>query len=73
MGKASMRSFIKISFLVGRDFNSTYRAYALSPILKNDAIGANAVISCAPFNSGKYARGVRDKVTINIALEAVAE
>lgn len=45
------------------------------PMLKKDAIGANAtaVISRTEFNAGKYAPGVSDEVTLDIALEAVAQ
>jgi len=45
------------------------------PMLKKDAIGANAsaVISRTAFNAGKFAPGVGDEVTLDIALEAVAE
>lgn len=45
------------------------------PMLKKDAIGANAtaVISRTAFNAGKYAPGVSDEVTLDIALEAVVE
>lgn len=44
------------------------------PMLKKDAIGANAtaVISRSEFNAGKYAPGVGDEVTLDISLEAVA-
>ena len=45
------------------------------PMLKKDAIGANAtaVISRSAFNAGKFAPAVGDEVTLDIALEAVAE
>jgi len=45
------------------------------PMLKKDAIGANAsaVISRTEFNAGKFAPGVGDEVTLDIALEAVVE
>lgn len=45
------------------------------PMLKKDAIGANAtaVISRTAFNAGKFAPAVSDEVTLDIALEAVAE
>ena len=45
------------------------------PMLKKDAIGANAtaVISRTAFNAGKYAPGVSDEVTLDIALEAIAQ
>lgn len=45
------------------------------PMLKKDAIGANAsaTISRTEFNAGKFAPGVGDEVTLDIALEAVAQ
>jgi len=45
------------------------------PMLKKDAIGANAkgVISRTEFNAGRFAPGVGDQVTLDIALEAVAK
>lgn len=45
------------------------------PMMKKPAIGANAtaVISRSEFNAGKYAPGVGDEVTLDIALEAIAE
>ena len=45
------------------------------PMLKKDTIGANAtaVISRTEFNAGKFAPGVGDEVTLDIALEAIAE
>ena len=43
------------------------------PMLKKDAIGANAstVIKRSEFNAGKYAPNVGDEVTITVSLEAV--
>ncbi len=43
------------------------------PMLKKDAIGANAftVIKRSEFNAGKYAPYVGDEVRIDIALEAI--
>lgn len=43
------------------------------PMLKKDAIGANAttVIKRSDFNAGKYAPNVSDEVTLDIALEAI--
>ena len=43
------------------------------PMLKKDAIGANAstVIKRSEFNAGKYAPHVGDDVTITVSLEAV--
>ena len=43
------------------------------PMLKKDAIGANAstVIKRTEFNAGKYAPNVGDDVTITISLEAI--
>jgi polyisoprenoid-binding protein YceI len=45
------------------------------PMLKKDAIGANAtaVIRRTDFNAGKYAPNVGDEVTLNIAIEAIKE
>ena len=45
------------------------------PMMKKDAIGANAtaVISRTEFNAGKFAPGVGDEVTLDIALEAIVE
>lgn len=45
------------------------------PMLKKDAIGANATttIKRTEFNAGKYAPSVGDEVTINIAIEAITE
>ncbi len=45
------------------------------PMLKKDAIGANAVakIKRSEFNMGKYAPNVGDDVTLTIAVEAVKE
>ena len=43
------------------------------PMLKKDAIGANAstVIKRSEFNAGKYAPNVGDDVTITVSLEAI--
>ena len=45
------------------------------PMLKKDAIGANAytVIKRSEFNAGKYAPYVGDEVRIDIAVEAIKE
>ena len=45
------------------------------PMLKKDAIGANAfvVVKRSDFNAGKYAPYVGDDVRIDIALEAIKE
>jgi len=45
------------------------------PMLKKDAIGANAttVIKRTEFNAGKYAPNVGDELTISIALEAIKQ
>jgi polyisoprenoid-binding protein YceI len=45
------------------------------PMLKKDAIGANAVakIKRSEFNMGKYAPNVGDDVTLTIAVEAVKD
>ena len=45
------------------------------PIVKKDAIGANAVVKIkrSDFNMGKYAPFVSDDVTLSIAVEAVKQ
>lgn len=45
------------------------------PMMKKDAIGANAsaVIKRSEFNAGKFAPGVGDEVTLDIALEALIQ
>ena len=45
------------------------------PMLKKDAIGANASVTVkrTEFNAGKYAPNVSDDVTIDIALEAIKD
>ena len=45
------------------------------PLLKKDAIGANAytVVRRSDFNAGKYAPHVGDEVLIDIAVEAIKE
>ena len=45
------------------------------PMLKKDAIGANAytVVKRSEFNAGKYAPNVGDEVRIDIVLEAIKE
>ena len=45
------------------------------PIMKKDAIGANAytLIKRSDFNAGKYAPNVGDEVRIDIAIEALKE
>ena len=45
------------------------------PMLKKDAIGANAytVVKRSEFNAGKYAPNVGDEVRIDISLEAIKE
>ncbi len=45
------------------------------PMLKKDAIGANATtkISRTEFGAGKYAPNVGDEVTIDLAVEAIKE
>lgn len=45
------------------------------PMLKKDAIGANAtaVIKRSEFNAGKFVPNVGDEVTLDIALEAIAQ
>lgn len=45
------------------------------PMMKKDAIGANAsgMIKRSEFNAGKFAPGVSDEVTLDIALEAMVK
>lgn len=45
------------------------------PMMKKDAIGANAtvVVKRSEFNAGKYTPYVGDDVTIDIAVEAIKE
>ncbi len=45
------------------------------PMLKKDAIGANATttVKRTDFNMGKYAPNVGDEVTIDIAIEAIKQ
>ncbi len=45
------------------------------PMVKKDAIGANAVakVKRSEFNMGKYAPNVSDEVTLTIAVEAIKE
>jgi len=45
------------------------------PMMKKDAIGANATVTVkrTDFNMGKFAPYVGDDVTIDIALEAIAQ
>lgn len=45
------------------------------PMLKKDTIGANAraVIKRSDFDAGKFAPAVSDEVTLDIALEAIAQ
>lgn len=51
----------------------THFATMPHPMLKKDAIGANAstVIKRSEFNAGKYAPNVGDDVTITVSLEAI--
>lgn len=53
----------------------THFATMTHPMLKKDAIGANAstLIKRSEFNAGKYAPYVGDEVTITVAIEAVKE
>ena len=48
---------------------------AFNPMLKKDAIGANAwtVVKRSDFNMGKYAPNVGDDVRIDIAIEAIKQ
>ena len=53
----------------------THFANMPHPMMKKDAIGANAstVIKRSEFNAGKYAPGVGDEVTITVSLEAIKQ
>ncbi|GAA5162991.1 YceI family protein [Viridibacterium curvum] len=53
----------------------TNYTFAPHPMLKKDAIGANAVakVKRTDFNMGKYAPYVSDEVTLVIAVEAIKE
>lgn len=53
----------------------THFAAMTHPMLKKDAIGANAStqIKRSEFNAGKYAPYVGDEVTITVAIEAVKD
>lgn len=53
---------------------SSFTAMA-HPMLKKDAIGADASVTVkrSAFNAGKFAPNVGDEVTIDIAVEAIAE
>ncbi len=50
-------------------------ANTVHPMLKRDAIGADAstVIKRSDFRAGKYAPNVGDEVTISIAIEAIKQ
>lgn len=56
-------------------FKVTHFVNMTHPMLKKDAIGADAsaVIKRSEFNAGKYAPNVGDEVTISVALEAVQQ
>jgi polyisoprenoid-binding protein YceI len=62
---------------VTRDVTLTVTSFQAMPhpMLKKDAIGANAwtVIKRSDFNAGKYAPYVSDEVRIDVAVEAVRE
>ena len=60
---------------VTRQVNLTVTSFEAKPhpILKKDALGANAttLIKRSEFNAGKYAPNVGDDVTLDIAIEAI--
>lgn len=62
---------------ISKSVTLTVTSYAaqLHPMLKKDAIGANAVatIKRSDFNLGKYAPYVSDEVTLDISVEAIKE
>jgi polyisoprenoid-binding protein YceI len=53
----------------------THFKQMMNPMLKRDALGANAVVTFkrSAFKAGKYAPIVGDDVTISIAIEAIKE
>lgn len=53
----------------------TSSTFASHPMLKKDALGANATttVKRTEFNAGKYAPYVGDEVTITLAVEAIKE
>lgn len=69
-GKLTMKGVTRPVTLKITSFQSM-----LHPMVKKDAIGANATatVKRSDFNAGKYAPNVGDDVTITIAIEAIRE
>ena len=67
-GNLTLKGVTKPVTLTVTDFKA-----APHPMLKKDAIGANAwtMVKRSEFNAGKYAPNVGDDVTITISLEAI--
>jgi len=69
-GNLTLKGVTKAVTLTVTDFKAMPH-----PMLKKDAIGANAftVVKRSEFNAGKYAPNVGDDVRIDIAIEAIKE
>ena len=69
-GQLTLKGVTKPVTLTVTDFKA-----APHPMLKKDAIGANAytVVKRSEFNAGKYAPNVGDEVRIDIAIEAIKQ
>ena len=69
-GNLTLKGVTKPVTLTVTDFKS-----APHPMLKKDAIGANAwtMVKRSEFNAGKYAPNVGDDVRIDIAIEAIKQ
>ncbi|QLQ25629.1 MAG: polyisoprenoid-binding protein [Dechloromonas sp.] len=69
-GNLTLKGVTRPVTLTVTDFKS-----APHPMLKKDAIGANAwtVVKRSEFNAGKYAPNVGDDVRIDIAIEAIKQ
>jgi polyisoprenoid-binding protein YceI len=69
-GNLTLKGVTKPVTLTVTDFKA-----APHPMLKKDAIGANAwtVVKRSEFNAGKYAPNVGDDVRIDIAIEAIKQ
>ena len=69
-GNLTLKGVTKPVTLTVTDFKA-----APHPMLKKDAIGANAwtMVKRSEFNAGKYAPNVGDEVRIDIAIEAIKQ
>lgn len=69
-GKLTIKGVTKPATLTVTSFHAMPH-----PMLKKDAIGANAytIIKRSEFNAGKYAPHVGDEVRIDVAIEAIKE